>query len=57
MDASDFDRGSLRITSHARPGKLFTANEQLIVAEVGLLKAESLKRITDAVAALLDGSP
>ncbi|MDZ7292400.1 MAG: MazF family transcriptional regulator [candidate division KSB1 bacterium] len=33
-----FAKGSLQKKSYARPGKLFTANEQLIVFEVGLLK-------------------
>jgi len=33
-----FQTGSLRVVSYARPGKLFTANESLIVAQVGVLK-------------------
>ena len=31
----DFAKGSLRVTSYARPGKLFTANRDLIASEVG----------------------
>ena len=34
-DAS-FATGSLRVTSYARPGKLFTANCNLIVTQVGV---------------------
>jgi mRNA interferase MazF len=49
----DFDRGSLRLISYARPAKLFTAHESLFVTEVGVLRAESLKRITDEVVAIL----
>ena len=49
----DFAKGSLRVTSYARPGKLFTANRDLIASEVGALKAESLKRLVDAVVDLL----
>jgi mRNA interferase MazF len=48
----DFHSGSLRVTSYARPGKLFTASHDLIVAQVGSLKDESFKRIVDAVVAL-----
>lgn len=44
-----FAQGSLHRTSYARPGKLFTTHSQLIVAEVGLLKKEILKNITDIV--------
>jgi mRNA interferase MazF len=35
----DFTRGSLRVISFARPGKLFTANESLIEQTMGQLKA------------------
>jgi len=50
----DFRDGSLRVTSYARPGKLFTANQTLIVAEVGHLRETKLKLIRDAVTALLN---
>lgn len=36
----DFRTGSLRVESYARPGKLFTANRDLLVAQVGELKEE-----------------
>ena len=55
LDRGDFKRGSLRISSYARPGKLFTANHEWIIAEVGLLNAASQRRITDAVVSLLGG--
>ena len=38
-----FASGSLRIVSYARPGKLFTANQELMVREEGVLK-ESVRR-------------
>ena len=53
LDAVDFVKGSLRVTSYARPGKLFTADRDLIASEVGALKPESLKRLVDAVVDLL----
>jgi mRNA interferase MazF len=49
----DFLTGGLRRTSYARPGKLFTANRSLIVAEVGILKGESFELIIEAVVKLL----
>jgi mRNA interferase MazF len=55
LDDAGFARGALRVASHARPGKLFTANDDLIVAAVGTLKPEVLTRIVDAVALLRAG--
>ena len=53
LDDVDFAKGSLRVTSYARPGKLFTANRDLIASEIAVLKPESLKRLVDAVVDLL----
>jgi PemK-like, MazF-like toxin of type II toxin-antitoxin system len=53
LDNSDFQAGSLRVKSYARPGKLFTANQQLIVSQAGQLTAASFARVLDAVVALL----
>jgi len=50
---ASFATGSLRRTSYARPAKLFTANHSLLVSQVGELTEDSLKRIVDAVIALL----
>ncbi len=49
----DFQVGALRITSFARPCKLFTANESLIVSEVGRLKLEVLDLIIKRVISIL----
>lgn len=51
-DAS-FATGSLRLTSYARPGKLFTASTDLVVAEVGRLTGPALQEIIDRVMAIL----
>ncbi len=48
-----FARGSLRLASYARPGKLFTANQDLMVGRVGVLKADSHRRIVEGVVSLL----
>ena len=50
---ADFDTGSLRVTSYARPGKLFTASSSLMVAEAGNLAQASLQSIVQAVIDLL----
>lgn len=55
-DAS-FSRGGLDRTSYARPGKLFTANDSLVVREVGALTPEALGDLLDAVVALLREDP
>ncbi|OGW18195.1 MAG: MazF family transcriptional regulator [Nitrospinae bacterium RIFCSPLOWO2_12_FULL_45_22] len=47
LEDTDFATGSLQVLSHARPGKLFTANRDLIVAQVGTLKSEALSEIVD----------
>jgi len=53
LTAASFAVGSLRVTGYVRPGKLFTANHDLMVAQVGSLKADALKRIIDAVVDIL----
>ena len=55
LDATAFAHGDLRVASYARPGKLFTASEELVVAEVGMLTADALMRIVNAVVNVLRG--
>jgi mRNA interferase MazF len=52
---TDFRHGSLRLTSYARPGKLFTANGCVVVTDVGSLEGEALRAIIRAVIAVLQG--
>jgi len=52
----DFANGSLSRISYARPGKIFTANETLMVAEVGVLKSEIFRRISNSVVRLLQAN-
>ena len=57
LEDANFASGSLRVTSHARPAKLFTANRDLIVAQVATLNQESFTQIIDTVVKLFrDGS-
>ncbi len=53
LASTDFKRGSLRVVSYARPGKLFTANQELLVSEVGILSEPAFKRVLDAVIGIL----
>jgi mRNA interferase MazF len=53
LEDASFAAGSLRVTSHARPGKPFTASRGLIVAQVGKLKSEPFRQIIDSVVTLL----
>ena len=53
LEDASFAAGSLRATSYARPGKLFTASRDLMVVQVGRLKPEPFRQIINAVVALL----
>jgi mRNA interferase MazF len=52
LDAPDFASGGLLVASHARPGKLFTANAALMVRSVGRLNDAALRRVVGAVIGL-----
>lgn len=53
VDAADFVRGSLRLASYARPGKLFTAHTSLVAGEIGELQLAKFIAIRDAVVQLI----
>ena len=53
LSKSDIDGGSLRVISYARPGKIFTANQSLIVSVVGSLNPPVFRHIIEAVVTLL----
>lgn len=55
IDTVDFSTGGLRHLSYVRPGKLFTANDSLFAAASGELKPQVLKRLRDAVTAIIQG--
>jgi mRNA interferase MazF len=50
---SDFAQGSLSTASYARPGKLFTASDSLIVRQVAALTSSARTRIVAAVVKIL----
>jgi len=53
LSPMSFTTGSLPVTSYARSGKLFTANTDLMMAQVGTLKLDPFKQIIEAVVAML----
>ena len=53
LDGGSFARGSLHLSSYARPGKLFTASQSLMVRQVGMLTDGALGQVIDAVVGLL----
>ena len=57
LSDKSFRVGTLHRASYARPGKLFTANRDLMVSQVGVLKPEALKQIIDAIVELLCSGP
>lgn len=54
LTEKDFQSGSLRVTSYARPGKLFTANAGLVVETVGSLKKAAIKKLIEGVVEILE---
>jgi mRNA interferase MazF len=48
-----FDSGSLRVTSYARAGKLFTANQDLTATQVGTLNSACFRTIIEAAVDIL----
>ena len=55
LTESSFASGSLRAESYARPGKLFTASRDLMVAHVGSLRPEAREQIIEAAVRTLRG--
>ena len=53
LDPSDFAHGSLRLTSYARPGKLFTAHSSLGAGQAGEWQSANFTRIREAVVRLI----
>jgi len=56
IEDDSFATGSLRVVSHVRPGKLFTANKGIMKAQVGTLKKGPFEKIIDPVVRILRSS-
>jgi mRNA interferase MazF len=48
-----FSQGGLQRTSYVRPGKLFTANEELVLRQAGTLTKEFRRLVVEAIEAIL----
>ncbi|MGI2030116.1 type II toxin-antitoxin system PemK/MazF family toxin [Endozoicomonas acroporae] len=53
IQQEDFAQGGLSLTSYARPGKLFTANDILLEPPVGKLSKDKHQKIIDEIIAIL----
>ena len=53
LSDESFRQGGLQRRSYARPAKLFTANCELMMAEVGVLTVEALRQVINAVVEVL----
>ena len=53
LAADSFSEGGLPRQSYARPGKLFTANESIVVRRAGVLKARVHSSVVEGVVRLL----
>ena len=56
LTEENFVVGSLDRVSYARPGKLFTANQSLVVSQIGTLNAARFGIIVEAVIDILYSS-
>ena len=57
LSSADFAHGGLPRLTYICPGKLFTANESLITAPAGRVSATLLRRVRDAVTAIVSETP
>ena len=55
ISEADFEVGSLRRMSFARPGKLFTANTSLMQAVIGRLKPVAFQNVLKTIMTILKG--
>lgn len=51
----DFQEGKLKITSYARPRKIFTADLGLILYRIGRIKKEKIKEVEDVICKIIKG--
>jgi len=49
IDLTDIDNGALNTVSNARPNKLFTADENIILYQIGRLKTDKLSVVISKV--------
>ena len=52
LSSDDFDTGGLKQVSNVRPNRLFSADSQIILYKLGLLKMNKLHEIIDKLIAI-----
>lgn len=57
LDNDAFDEGGLERVSYIRPGKLFTANAQLIRSVRGTLRQDAFAQLREAVVSMITTGP
>ena len=55
INPADFESGGLNLTSNARPNKLFTADENIVLYRAGRLNAEMIDEIISRVIKMFKG--
>jgi mRNA interferase MazF len=55
IDDVDFDSGGLKQVSNIRPNRLFTADNQIILYQVGSLKKDKLVQVVDRLIEIIKG--
>ena len=53
IKTDDFNSGSLRQSSNARPNRLFTADKQIIIYKIGQIKADKLNQVIAKIVEIL----
>jgi len=53
IDESDFETGTLKQKSNARPNRIFTADRHIILYRVGHLKPEKIDQIIEGIVSIL----
>lgn len=53
IDDTDFQKGGLKRRSNVRPNRLFTADRQIVLYQVGHLKREKIQEVIKKIVELL----
>lgn len=57
LTEKEFEAGSLQRISYARPGKLFTANDSILLKEVGQLEPRAVDSLVVRIVEIVRGGP
>ncbi len=54
LQREDFNKGKLRVQSHIRPNRLFTADRNNVLYSAGRVKPEKLQEVTSEIIEILE---